>query len=58
MQIFKACKKDTCDIPLTSPSGLKKKQLNSAVIEDCEEANKEVSKLITSAGGKCSPYLN
>ena len=38
-------------MPLPSPSGLLKKQLDSAVIE---EANKEVSKLITSAGGKQS----
>ena len=36
---------------LPSPSGLLKKQLDSAVIE---EANKEVSKLITSTGGKQS----
>ena len=41
-------------MPLPSLSGLLKKQLDSAVIE---EAKKEVSKLITSAGGKCSPYL-
>ena len=41
-------------MPLPSPSGLLKKQLDSAVIE---EANKEVSKLITSAGGKHLPYL-
>ena len=41
-------------MPLPSPSGSLKKQLDSAVIE---EANKEVSKLITSAGGKRSPYL-
>ena len=46
---FKAWEKDTCDMPLSSPSGSLKKQLDSAVIE---EANKEVSKLITSAGGK------
>ena len=38
-------------MPLPSPSGSLKKQLDSAVIE---EANKEVSKLITSAGGKRS----
>ena len=38
-------------MPLSSPSGLLKKQLDSAVIK---EANKEVSKLITSAGGKQS----
>ena len=36
------------------PFGLLKKQLNSAVIE---EANKEVSKLITIADRKSSPYL-
>ena len=46
-----AWEKDTCDMPLSSPSGLLKKQLDSAVIE---EANKEVSKLITSTGGKQS----
>ena len=48
---FKAWEKDTCDMPLSSPSGWLKKQLDSAVIE---EANKEVSKLITSTGGKQS----
>ena len=48
---FKACEKDTCDMPLSSPSGLLKKQLDIVVIE---EANKEESKLITSAGGKRS----
>ena len=48
---FKACKKDTCDMLLPSPSGLLKKQLDSAVIK---EANKESSNLITSAGGKRS----
>ena len=36
-------------MPLPSPSGLIKKQLDSAVIE---EANKGVSKFITSEGGK------
>ena len=46
---FKACEKDTCDMPLSSPSGLLKKQLNIVVIK---KANKEVSKLITSTGGK------
>ena len=39
--IFKACEKDTCDMPLSSPSGWLKKQLDSAVIK---EANKELSK--------------
>ena len=53
-KFFKPCKKDACDMPLPSPSGSLKKQLDSAVIK---EANKEVSKLITSAGGKRSPYL-
>ena len=53
-KFFKSCKKDACDMPLPSPSGSLNKQLDSAVIE---EANKEVSKLITSAGGKRSPYL-
>ena len=48
---FKAWEKDTCDMSLYSPSGLLKKQLDSAVIE---EANKEVSKLITSTGRKQS----
>ena len=48
---FKAWEKDTCDMPLSSPSGSLKKQLDSAVIE---EANKEVSKLIMSTGGKQS----
>ena len=44
--------KDSCDMPLSSPSGLLKKQLDSAVIE---EANKEVGNLaITSAGRKRS----
>ena len=38
-------------MPLPSPSGWLKKQLDSAVIE---EANKEVSKLITSASRKQS----
>ena len=47
--VIKACEKDTCEMPLPSQSGLLKKQLDSAVLE---EANKEVSKLITSAGGK------
>ena len=41
-------------MPLPSPSGSIKKQLDSAVIE---EANKDVSKLITSPGGKRLPYL-
>ena len=48
---FKAWEKDTCDMPLSSPSSLLKKQLDSAVIK---EINKEVSKLITSAGVKQS----
>ena len=51
MVLYKACKKDNCDVPLPSLSGLLKKQLDSAVIK---EANKEVSKLITRAGGKRS----
>ena len=51
---FKPCKKVACDMPLPSPSGSLKKQLDNAVIE---EANKEVSKLIMSAGRKRSPYL-
>ena len=42
-------KKDNCDMPLPNSSGSLKKQLDSAVIK---EANKEVSKLITRAGGK------
>ena len=46
--------KDTCNMPLPSPSGSLKNQLDSAVIE---EANKEVSKLITSANGKCSSHI-
>ena len=41
-------------MPLPSSSGWLKKQLDSAVIK---EANKEVSKVITSAGRKHSPYL-
>ena len=31
---FKACEKDTCDMPLPSPSGLLKKQLDSAVTQE------------------------
>ena len=46
--------KDTCDMPLPSPSGSLKRELDSAAIE---EANKEVSKLITSASRKHAPYL-
>ena len=48
---FKACRKDTSDMLLRSPSGLLKKQLDSVVIM---EANMEVSKLIMSADGKQS----
>ena len=33
---FKACEKDTCDMPFPSPSGLLKKQFDSAVIEEAE----------------------
>ena len=46
--------KDTCDMPLPSPSGSLKRELDSAAIV---ETNKELSKLITSANGNCSPYL-
>ena len=42
-------------MPLPGPSGLLKKQLDSAVLE---EANKEVSKLITSAGGGKPNYTS
>ena len=31
---FKACKKDTCDVPFPSPSGSLKKQFDSADIEE------------------------
>ena len=48
---FKACQKDTSNILLPGSSGSLKKQLDNAVIV---EANKEVSKPITSAGGKRS----
>ena len=30
---FKACEKDTCDMPFPSPSGSLKKQFDSAVIK-------------------------
>ena len=33
---FKACEKDTCDMPLPSPSGSLKKQFDSAVIEEAK----------------------
>ena len=33
---FKACEKDTCDMPFPSPSGLLKKQFNSAVIKEAK----------------------
>ena len=33
---FKACKKDNCDMPFPSQSGLLKKQFNSAVIEEAK----------------------
>ena len=49
--IIKACEKDISYMPLPSPSSLLKKQLDSAVLE---EANKEASKLIMSAGRKQS----
>ena len=53
-KFFKPCKKDACDMPLPNLTGSLKRELDSTVIE---EANKEVSKLITSAGRKRSPYL-
>ena len=33
---FMACEKDTCDMPFPSPSGLLKKQFDSAVIEEAK----------------------
>ena len=51
---FKPCKKDACDIRLPDPSGSLSNKLDSGLIE---EANKEVSQLVMSTGGKRSPYL-
>ena len=51
---FKPCKKESCNIVLPDPSSSLSKELDSAVIE---EANKEVSQLVTSTGGKRAPYL-
>ena len=47
-------KKESCYIVLPDPSGSLSKELDSAIIE---EANKEVSQLVTSTGEKCAPYL-
>ena len=33
---FKACEKDTCDMPFPNPLGSLKKQFDSAVIEEAK----------------------
>ena len=47
-------RKDSCQISLPDPTGLLSVKLDSAAIQ---EANKEVTVVIASTGGKRKPYL-
>ena len=54
LKFFKPCRKNSCDLPLPDPNGVLKEKVDSSAIE---EANKEVSNVITDSGGKRNPYL-
>ena len=43
---FKACEKDTCDMPFPSPSGSLKKQFDSAVIKEAKKTYNECRKKV------------
>ena len=54
LRYFKPCRKDFCQISLPNPTGPLSEKVDSAAIE---EANKEVTAVIASTGGKRKPYL-
>ena len=54
LKFFKPCRKNSCDLPLPDPNSVLKEKVDSSAIE---EANKEVSNVITDSGGKRKPYL-
>ena len=54
LRSFKPCRKDSCQILLSNPTGPLSKKLDSSAIE---EANKEVTAVIAITGGKHQLYL-
>ena len=54
LRYFTPCRKDSCQISLPNPTGPLSEKVDSAAIE---EANKEVTAVIASTGGKRQPYL-
>ena len=54
LRYFKPCRKDSCHISLPNPTGPLSEKVDSAAIE---EANKEVTAVTASTGGKRKRYL-
>ena len=54
LRYFKPCREDSCQISFPNPTGPWSEKVDSATIE---EANKEVTAVIASTGGKRQPYL-
>ena len=55
LKFFKPCRKNSFDLPLPDPNGVLKEKVDSSAIE---EANKEVSNVITDSGGKRNPLVH